>query len=211
MTQSTLKDAGAVNLGSLSVSYSASAVDPVDPNGSTATPIQQLLETALTAHAGDSGGTYGKNSISVSNIPYSSYSVYLYVSNWSGDPILTDNLQMNQNANGYTAGSAVQFMTFPDGTQTSYTTGQAGQVNGSTQVTDLLFSGMSAGSLQLQWYPWAIPSTLTAIQIVNTGNALPSTSTVEPGGQQHARPQWPEPAIRLAGRFYDQRRQYYQQ
>ena len=103
-TLSTVQDASGNTAGSLSLSFSSSGKDPADGGGGYATPIQQLLNAGLTAHNGDSGGGYGKNAISISNIPYSSYSLYVYASNWSGDAQLTDDLKMNQNANGYTAG-----------------------------------------------------------------------------------------------------------
>ena len=112
------------------------------------TPIQQLMNSGLTAHSSDDGGGYGKNAISIANIPYSSYSLYVYASNWNGDPQYTDDLKLNQNATGYTAGTSVLFKTFNDGSQTSYTTAQPACFPvRTTQVTDLLFAGMSASSV----------------------------------------------------------------
>ena len=90
------------------------------------------------------------------------------------------------------------FKTFADGSQTSYTTYQPAALSssGTTQVTDLLFAGMSASSLQLQWYP-GNSIHLDGIQIVNTSpNLLPAAtplsiaanSTFDLNGESQ---QWP--------------------
>ena len=173
-TLNTVLDSNGATAGSLSFSFSSSAKDPVDNTG-YATTIQQLMNSGLTSHTGDSGGNYGTNRIAIANIPYSSYDLYVYVSNWSGDPQLTDYLKINQNASGYTAGTSVPFKTFADGSQTGYTTYQPGQVSsgGTTQLTDLRFAGMSASSVQLDWYP-GNSIHLDGVQIVDTaGGVLP--------------------------------------
>ena len=127
-------------------------------------------------------------SITISDIPYSAYDVYVYVSGW--DNTRAGYLKINQNAAGYTSGGTVGFAAFQNSSQNSLTTLTATTPSsGQPQITDVEFANVSnlsgAASLTITWQNTSPSNVMvSAIQIVKEASAgqLPAGTTVQLGG-----------------------------
>ena len=146
--------------------------------GPFSVPAQSLANNTLKLLSG--GIEYGN--ISVQNIPYSSYDVYVYVSGYSNGR--TGYMTLNENAGLYTSGGTVGFTVSQSAGQNSLTTLTATTPSsGQPLLTDVEFAGASGSSFQLNWYPQNPAVMISAIQIVNeaTSGNLPSGTTVQLG------------------------------
>ena len=157
---------------------SVSGMSATFSGGLWSDPAQGLSNNTLKLLSG--GLENGQ--INVTNIPYSSYDVYVYVSGWSGGRL--GYMKLNQNAAGYTSGGTVGFTVFQNASQSSLTT-QTAPTSGQPQLTDVEFADVSASSLSLNWVNTggAGAVMVSAIQIVDLvpPGQLPTGSTMQLG------------------------------
>ena len=156
-TLSGLVDSNDTAVPGMSIQFAASGCwsNPVD---SPTTNTLKLLSGGLE-----------NGSIQISDIPYASYDVYVYVSGW--DNSRAGAMELSQNASGYTGGSQVGFTAFQNASQSSLTTLTAATPSsGQPQVTDVEFAAVSGSGLTLDWNGSVanLAVMVSAIQIVDT-------------------------------------------
>ena len=164
-TLSSLVDSNGNLVPGMSIEFSGS--------GPWSNPVESLTNSTLDLLSGG----LENGSIQISDIPYSSYDLYVYVGGW--DNTRAGYMYLNQNATGYTSGSDVGFTAFQNASQSSLTTLTATTAaSGQPQVTDVEFAGLGATSLTLTWYGSVANRAVmvSAIQIVDVPNVTPPTT-----------------------------------
>ena len=169
-TLSTVVDSNNNTVPSMSIEFGG--------GGPWSEPSQNLTNNTLKLLSGG----LENGSINISNIPYSSYDLCVYVSGWSSNRL--GYMTLNENATGYTSGGTVGFTVSQNASQSSLTT-QMAPTSGQPLLTDVEFAGASASSLSLNWVNTggAGAVMVSGIQIVNNQSAtqLPTGTAVQLG------------------------------